>query len=209
MAHDKTPERGNLIIFYTALSIVTLFVLAFVFKSYFNIETTRELTTKVLAAPTTELTQLESRQREELTTGPMPIDRAMKRLARTSDRALLGTVEPEPSSDTAALEGWSFARSAPPVADELPPVGEATDAGTGEATGAAGTDGGAMGAGEGAGSANEPGAAGTAGEAPEGAEAAAESASAGGSAPGQATAGLIGGPGEPTSARQDEGSAVD
>jgi hypothetical protein len=106
MAHDKTPERNNLIFFYTVLSVVTLIALGFVFTSYFNIETERVVTINVRERPAADRERLHREQRDELQKGPVPIDRAMDMLARQGRAPL---VQPVPSRDMAALEGWNAA----------------------------------------------------------------------------------------------------
>jgi hypothetical protein len=52
MAFDDTPPRSNLIFVLAALSVVTLFGLAFAFRSYFQMMAEDEIAEKVLTAPT-------------------------------------------------------------------------------------------------------------------------------------------------------------
>lgn len=119
MAHDKTPERNNLIFFYTVLSVLTLILLGFVFTSYFNIETERVVTEHVRARPALDLKRAEREQEEALRTGPVPIDRAMQMLAREGRAP---AVQPAPSDDLAPLEGWNEAVVPPRVPAALVPT---------------------------------------------------------------------------------------
>jgi hypothetical protein len=134
MAHDKTPERGNLIIFYTGLSVVVLIALAFAFKSYFSIQVGKERSEKILTQPAEQLRKVEAEHRKELRNAPLPIDRAVRHVAKR-DRSQLQVIEPEESGDTAPLEGWSFARSEPTMQRWLPEPGAGADAGTAAADG--------------------------------------------------------------------------
>jgi hypothetical protein len=118
MGHDKTPERNRLIFFYTVLSVVTLAALGFVFDSYFVIETERLVTKNVRELPATERVELATEQRERLTSGPVPIDRAMQMLARDGRAP---AVRPEPSRDLAPLEGWNAGRIKPRIPAALVP----------------------------------------------------------------------------------------
>ncbi|MFW6067127.1 MAG: hypothetical protein ACOC97_02230 [Myxococcota bacterium] len=116
MGHDKTPERNNIIFFYTILSVATLIVLGFIFESYFTSLTEREMETKVLSQPADELGRVRSEQLEALRTGPVPIDQAMRTVAA---QGRVGSIAPEPSDDLAALEGWNEARLRPAVPGAL------------------------------------------------------------------------------------------
>lgn len=115
MGHDKTPERNNLIFFYTMLSVATLVALAFIFNSYFVALSEGEVNDK-LSQPADELEQVRSSQLEDLRSGPVPVDRAMKVVA---GRERAPAVTPAPSGDLGALEGWNQARLKPVVPPAL------------------------------------------------------------------------------------------
>lgn len=120
MGHDKTPERNNLIFFYTMLSVVTLIALGFVFKSYFVTETEQELAKQVWTQPTTERDKVKAAQLEELHSGPVPIEQAMKELAEQG-RDGVPVVKPEPSQDVGALDGWNQLHDKPEIPAPLMP----------------------------------------------------------------------------------------
>ena len=146
MAHDKSPERSNLILFYTILSVSTLVALAFVFQSYFTATFEQEMYEKVESKPNAELHRIEAKARKQLDTGPMPIERAKRELV---ERGRPASIAPEPSDDLAALQGWAFEKSPPTmggvpvsVAEEPADGGVGPDGGV-EAAGPPGPDGGA------------------------------------------------------------------
>lgn len=126
MAHDKTPERNNLIFFYTLLTVATLGVLSFVFDSYFSAQSDDVFRHKVREQPALEVAEVKEAHRKELSSGPVPIERAMQQMAGQGRPSL---VEPEPSDERAPLEGWGENRlphTVPPAL--VPAVPESEDA---------------------------------------------------------------------------------
>lgn len=129
MAHDKTPERNNLIFFYSLLTLLTLGVLSFVFESYFSAETDEVFRHKVYEQPADELAKVEAAQLEDLSSGPVPIEQAMQQVARRGRPSL---VEPSPSDERAPLEGWNENRlpvAVPPALLQAVPEGEEPEGG--------------------------------------------------------------------------------
>jgi hypothetical protein len=75
---------------------------------------------------TSQLDSLQRTQREHLSTGRMPIDRAIDLLARAPNRNDHALIRPEPSSDPGPAAGWKYFPGfveppAPLPVEEVPP----------------------------------------------------------------------------------------
>lgn len=115
MAADNTPPRNGLILGIAAASFLTLGSLKFVFDGYYRYMMEEEVARK--AAPPTELRAARLDEQQKLASGPMPIDKAMKEVAKERD----GLIQPQQSMDNAPLEGWSkMPRPAPPALPAIP-----------------------------------------------------------------------------------------
>ena len=68
-------------------------------------------------SPADEYDLIKTEQEEALNDGPVPISKAMTELA-TKERSAFEAIEPKPSSDESALNGWSF-KGAVAVAAEV------------------------------------------------------------------------------------------
>lgn len=128
MATDKTEPKVKLIAGVAVLSIVFLVGVRFGLVSYFHMETDQEKYTKFGSMPHEERDKLREAEKQALANGPLPIDKAMQQLANQGR----GDMQPKPSKDMAALEGWRLMpravdSAAPPPAHETP---AATDGGT-------------------------------------------------------------------------------
>lgn len=127
MAADNTPPRNGLILGIAAASFLTLGSLKFVFDGYYRYMMEEEVARK--AAPPTELRAARLDEQQKLASGPMPIDKAMKEVAK--ERETL--IQPQQSADDGPLVGWSkMPRPAPPTLPAVPAVagdGGASDGG--------------------------------------------------------------------------------
>jgi len=68
--------------------------------------------------PADEYDLVKEQSEAALTSGPMPIDKAMAELA-SKDRAQFADLTPKPSEDESALNGWSFAGAVAVAAGEV------------------------------------------------------------------------------------------
>jgi hypothetical protein len=118
MKHRRMLE----IVGTTILTVGVLFGIQEWYRSYVSISY-RETEWGV---DTTRLDTLTATQREHLTTGRMPIDRAIDLLARAPSRNDHALIRPQPSSDPAPAAGWQYFPGyvAPPapLPVEVPPV---------------------------------------------------------------------------------------
>lgn len=124
MAHDKTPERNNLILFYGVLSVVTLVSLGFVLRSYFTTQSEREESLQIAKTPIAKRDAIKAAQLKQLESGPVPIEQAMQELA-AHGRDGIPLIKPEPSNNTGALEGWANLRLKPVVPQDVAAAAEA------------------------------------------------------------------------------------
>lgn len=125
MAADNTPPRNGLILGIAAASFLTLGGLKFVFDGYYRYMMEEEIARK--AAPPTELRAARLDEQQKLASGPMPIDKAIKEVAKERE----GLIQPQQSADDAPLVGWSkMPREAPPAV----PAGPASAGGDAGAT---------------------------------------------------------------------------
>jgi hypothetical protein len=143
MATDNSPPRIRIILTVAFSSLVILVTLNYVFRSYF-IMMTEEVEHDHLWKPV-ELLKLHEGEEKNLTTGALPIQRAMSELAqrgREGSAALTqyADITPQPSNDLGAMVGWVRSPNQA-VIDAINAA--ATDAGTAEQPTAA-TDGGAV-----------------------------------------------------------------
>ncbi|WP_394837081.1 hypothetical protein LVJ94_09250 [Pendulispora rubella] len=104
MATDNSPPRIRLIMVMAFGTVGTLFVLKFVFDSYFTFMFEGEAKAKI-AAPA-ELAKLHEEETKKLTGSPIPIDKAMGELA-SKGRESSTLIAPQPSQDDGPLTGWS------------------------------------------------------------------------------------------------------
>lgn len=106
MAHDTTPERTNIIILVTVLSVVTLAGLYPVFNSYFDFMVRAENQEKILGVPNDARNANDARQRAYLHESRVPIEKAITDLGRRG-RRVSPDIAPRQNDQVAAVEGWS------------------------------------------------------------------------------------------------------
>lgn len=138
MATDNSPPRNGLILGIAVASVVTLGGLKFVFDSYYRYMMEDEIARK--SAPPTELRAARMEEQQRLSSGPMPIDKAMKDFAKERE----SIIQPQASNDDGPLVGWSKTpRNVPAGAAALSDAGADAATGDGGAL-AASVDGGAV-----------------------------------------------------------------
>jgi hypothetical protein len=106
MATDKSEPRIGLIVKVGILSIVTLGVLRVAFDTYFDHVARAEQQRKIGEAKPDGLLNLRADEKQRLSSGPTPIDKAMEDLAVRGRLGLGPEVMPKPSHDMAPLQGW-------------------------------------------------------------------------------------------------------
>jgi hypothetical protein len=109
MATDNSPPRIRIILTVAFSSLVILVTLNYVFRSYF-IMMTEEVEHEHLWKPV-ELIKLHEGEEKNLTSGALPIQRAMQELAQHGREGSAGLkqyadITPEPSNDLGAMVGW-------------------------------------------------------------------------------------------------------
>ena len=120
MGHEKSAPHIKTILIVAGISVVTLGLLEQGFRSYYNMMFEDEESRKVLTVPTTELNKLREGEQQHLTSGKMPIDRAMRELAmRGRDNASLhdlGTdITPVQSTDPVPVWGLNVKDAGTPA----------------------------------------------------------------------------------------------
>jgi len=109
MATDNSAPKIRIILTVAFSSLVILIALNYVFRSYF-LMMTEEVEHDHLAKPV-ELIKLHEGEERNLTTSPLPIQRAMQELAQRGREGSDGLkqyadIKPEPSNDLGAMVGW-------------------------------------------------------------------------------------------------------
>jgi hypothetical protein len=122
MATDKSEPKIGLIFSVGLLCIVTLFVVHAALTSYFNFALQGEELRKFGEVKPTALLALRAAEKERLSGGAMPIDKAMDQLAHMGRRNASPEIVPGPSKDLAPLAGWSKMPAEVPTAMMLAEV---------------------------------------------------------------------------------------
>ena len=129
MAADDTPPKNRLIATLALVSLCTLVALKFILTSYFNKMVEMDKREKITKPE--ELYAIRAEQNKNLTTSPIPIDKAMSDLEHGRPDLVL----PKQSDDTGPLIGWAKTPKVlppKPATDPLPVMAPA-DAGAGDA----------------------------------------------------------------------------
>lgn len=140
MAIDNTPPRLKLIVTIAVITVITLIGIDFVLKSYYAMMTDEAQREKL--APTTARDEQHKAEALALTSGAMPLDKAIAELGKGDRPALIA---PQQSDDLGPMTGWSKLPKPAPAAHphaEAPAPSEA-DAGAAHAEVAAEADAGA------------------------------------------------------------------
>jgi hypothetical protein len=110
MASDQSPPRVRAIAITAFTALAILVGLKFVFDSYYLQMFEAEEYEKIGSVQSKELAELRANEKRNLTTGAVPIDKAMSLLARSREAASAGLADggitPEQSTDNNPLIGW-------------------------------------------------------------------------------------------------------
>jgi len=101
MAIDNTPPRLKLIVTIAVITVITLIGIDFVLKSYYAMMTDQAQREKL--APTTDKDELHKAETVALTSGSMPIQKAMAAVAEGERPALITPQQPD---DLGPMTGW-------------------------------------------------------------------------------------------------------
>jgi hypothetical protein len=139
MATDKSEPRVGVILKVAAVSIATLMAVHAVLVAYFDDIARAEEHRKFGDVKPEALMSVRADEKARLTSGPMPIDKAMQQIA-TRGRTAIPDIAPTVSRDLAPLQGWTKMPAEVPramavaqsgsIPDAQAPVSIGIDAGT-------------------------------------------------------------------------------
>jgi hypothetical protein len=122
MATEKLEPRTGLIMRLGALAVFTLIVVHAALVSYYDSIATAEEQRKIGAVKPEALLNLRADEKGRLTTGALPIDKAMQELAAKGRMGADPAIVPTASKDVAPLNGWKeMPLDLPPGAMVPPP----------------------------------------------------------------------------------------
>jgi len=119
MASDKSDPRVGLILQVGLLAIVTLLGTRAFLQAYFDRMERAEITRKL--GTNDSLISLRAEEKQQLSGGAMPIDKAMQMLATKGRLNASPEIMPSASKDRAPLEGWTRLPGQVPTAFAVPP----------------------------------------------------------------------------------------
>ena len=145
MGHDTTPERSDLVAFFTVLTVFFIVTVTGGVWAIYKVRTAEERAAKRNVSAV-EAAQAElAKARTALENGPVPIEQAMAQVARQGRRAAPALAVVPGEFDRGPLEGWAASKGpatmggvavavvepkpAPAPATGAPEEGEAADAG--------------------------------------------------------------------------------
>jgi hypothetical protein len=120
MATDNSDPRVGLIFQVGILAIVTLLGSRALLQAYFDRMERAEVARKLGTAESLESMRADEKQR--LSTGAMPVDKAMQMIVAKGRLNASPDIMPSASKDTAPLEGWSKLPGQVPAAMTAPPA---------------------------------------------------------------------------------------
>lgn len=121
MATDKSEPRVGVIAQVAVVSIVTLVATHAALVAYFDRASYEEEMRKVGAAPPDALMSVRASEKERLSSGSLPIDKAMQQLTSKGRMNASPDIMPSASRDVAPLEGWTkMPGSVPPAMTAVP-----------------------------------------------------------------------------------------
>ena len=132
MATDKSEPRTGLIIKVGILAISTLIGVRAALVPYFDHVAQAEDYTKYASIKPDALMSLRDDEHRRMTSGPMPIERAMQQLETKGRMGFSPDVMPTISRDVAPLQGWVKMPSEVPAIMMAAPDGSAPAAASGE-----------------------------------------------------------------------------
>ena len=128
MATDKSEPKVGVIAQVSIVSIVTLVLVHAALVAYFDRASYDEEMRKIGTAPPEALMSVRASEKERLSSGPMPIDKAMEALEKgrmTASPAIM----PSSSRDIAPLQGWTKLPSVVPSAMMAPSAVSSSETG--------------------------------------------------------------------------------
>ncbi|MCA9603744.1 MAG: hypothetical protein KC417_17050, partial [Myxococcales bacterium] len=105
MGYEKSPPQNKIIAGLAVATALTLASLHFVFTSYFNSVTRRDLQSKVYGVTTSNVDSLKANASNRLQNGRVPVAQAMGIVGKGERPAELAP--DRETDDLAALEGWA------------------------------------------------------------------------------------------------------
>lgn len=120
MATDKSEPRTGLILQIGFGAILVLVAVHTALVSYFDRVASEEAYKKIGSMKSEALVNMRADDKQRLTSGPVPIDKAMQALASKGRMGASPDIMPSASKDTAPLQGWSK------MPGEVPPAMTAT-----------------------------------------------------------------------------------
>jgi hypothetical protein len=122
MATDKSEPRTGLIFQIGIGSIIVLGAVHTALTSYFDHIASAEEYRKVGSMKSESLVNMRADEKQRLTSGAMPIDKAMQALATKGRMNASPDIMPSASKDVAPLQGWSkLPGEVPPAMTAVPP----------------------------------------------------------------------------------------
>jgi hypothetical protein len=119
MASDKSDPRVGLILQVGVLAIVTLLATRAVLQAYFDRAERAELQRKNVGPEA--LLSVRADEKQRLSTGAMPIDKAMQTMVTKGRLNASPDIMPSASKDVAPLQGWTKLPGEVPPAMTAPP----------------------------------------------------------------------------------------
>jgi hypothetical protein len=129
MATDKSEPRSGVILKVGALSIVALVAAHATLVAYFDHIAQAEEHRKFGDVKPEALLNMRADEKERLSSGPMPIDKAMQQIAARGRMGASLDIVPTASRDLAPLQGWSKMPAEVPGAMTAPREATAATAG--------------------------------------------------------------------------------
>jgi hypothetical protein len=132
MATDKSEPKTGLIMKIGLLAIVILLSLRAALVSYFDNMASAEEERKFGHIAPEALTDLRADEKQRLSSGALPVDKAMQEIVARGRMAASPDIMPSASKDVAPMQGWTR------MPGEVPPAMTAATAPEGADGGAAG-----------------------------------------------------------------------
>jgi hypothetical protein len=123
MATDKSEPRTGLIFRIGLFAIISLLSLRWALISYFGNMASAEEERKIGSVVPEALNDLRADEKQRLTSGPLPVDKAMKEIVEHG-RMMSPDTMPSASKDVGPLQGWTkMPGEVPPAMTAVAPEG--------------------------------------------------------------------------------------
>src|SRR5690242_19050610 len=107
MATEKAEPRVGLIVSIGIVAVLIFGAVRTSLVTYFDHMRSEETYRKIGSVKPTPLIDLRADEKQRLSSGPMPIDQAMKSLVAKGRTGASPDIMPSASKDTGPLQGWS------------------------------------------------------------------------------------------------------